>query len=163
MINTLIIFGAQYLYLVIVGVTVLLVWFQPKERRIELLVCMAISFPLAYLLAKIGSALYGSPRPFVISGIPPLVPHSPDNGFPSDHTLFSVSLAALILMYDRRIGFFMMILAIGVGVSRILAGIHHGIDIVGSILIASGSIYVVWRFALPHVLKSAIVKKYIHH
>lgn len=113
----------------------------------------AFSFPLAYLLAKLGSALYESPRPFVLSGIPPLVPHASDNGFPSDHTLFSAALAVLVLRYDKRVGFVLFVLACLVGTARVLAGIHHGVDIIGSLLIASAMVYVVGRFVMPIVMR----------
>ena len=40
----------------------------------------------AYGVPLVGGAAWVDPRPFVVDGRAPLVPHADDNGFPSDHT-----------------------------------------------------------------------------
>lgn len=148
----LILFGAQHLYLAIAISAGIFVYSRPKELRLKLLLSLVIAFPLTYLVAKIGSAFFESPRPFVLSGIPPLLPHAADNGFPSDHTLLSAACAALILWSGKRLGIVLMGAAFLAGYARVLAGVHHPVDVIGSMVIATGVAWVVWRYVVPRVL-----------
>ena len=147
----LILFGAQYLYLVTVVLAGVFIYSQSKELRFKLFISLVISFPLAYIVAKIGSVFFDSPRPFVLSGIPSLIPHAADNGFPSDHTLLSAACAALIFWCEKRLGTILLTLAFLVGYSRMLAGVHHLVDILGSIAIATSVAWGVWRYVTPKV------------
>lgn len=147
----LVLFGAQYLYLFIVILTGVFVYSRPKELRLKLLISLVIAFPLTYIFAKIGSVFFESPRPFVTSGISPLFPHAADNGFPSDHTLLSAACAALILWSEKRLGILLLCVSFLVGYSRVLAGVHHPVDIVGSVVIATGVAWVVWRYVVSRV------------
>lgn len=82
--NSIIIFSAQYLYLVItlIGVGVFLLSDKKKE-----ILCLAIpSGILSYILAKLLGNVIKSPRPLFTEHIKPLIPTATDNGFPSDHT-----------------------------------------------------------------------------
>jgi undecaprenyl-diphosphatase len=97
-------------------------------------------------LAKIGSHLYYDPRPFVSDHVTPYFGHSTDNGFPSDHTLLAAFLAFFTLGYSRRIGWILAGLTILIGGARVIAGVHHTVDVVGSCVIAGiavGIAYVV--------------------
>ena len=154
-----ILFGAQYLYLVIVVLSGIFIYSRPKELRLKLFLSLVIAFPLTYLVAKTGSVFFESPRPFVLSGIPPLLPHAADNGFPSDHTLLSAACAALVLWSGKRLGIVLMGMAFLVGYARVLAGVHHPVDIVGSMVIATGVVWVVWRYVVPRVLRRYFLEK----
>lgn len=154
-----ILFGAQYLYLVIAVLSGIFIYSRPKELRLKLFLSLVIAFPLTYLVAKIGSVFFESPRPFVLSGIPPLLPHAADNGFPSDHTLLSAACAALVLWSGKRLGIVLMGMAFLVGYARVLAGVHHPVDIVGSVVIATGVAWVVWRYVVPRVLRRYFLEK----
>jgi undecaprenyl-diphosphatase len=66
----------------------------------------------------------------------PLIPHAPDNGFPSDHTLFGTALAVIIFPFHKRLGTVLFILALLVGIARVYLGINHAIDILGSAVIS---------------------------
>lgn len=155
----LILFGAQYLYLVIVVLAGVFIYLQSKELRFKLLISLVISFPLAYIVAKMGSVFFDSPRPFVLSGIPSLIPHAADNGFPSDHTLLSAACAALIFWCEKRLGTVLLALAFLVGYSRMLAGVHHLVDILGSIAIAISVAWGVWRYVTPKVYSTYFSEK----
>ena len=154
-----ILFGAQYLYLAIAVLSGIFIYSRPKELRLKLFLSLIIAFPLTYLVAKIGSVFFESPRPFVLSGIPPLFPHAADNGFPSDHTLLSAACAALVLWSGKRLGIVLMGMAFLVGYARVLAGVHHPVDIVGSVVIATGVAWVVWRYVVPRVLRRYFLEK----
>jgi undecaprenyl-diphosphatase len=134
--DTIYIFGAKYLYIVVLIIAIAYFLKQPKETKKTIAVFALIALPLAYITAKIAGHFYYDPRPFVQSHFNPLIFHEPDNGFPSDHALLTGAIATTWFYFNRRIGIVLWIIAILVGVSRVSVGVHHPIDIVGSFIIA---------------------------
>lgn len=132
--DTLIRFGAQYLFIVVILIFIL-AWAQANKRyKTELLVALVIAGIIAVILDKIGGKLYYDPRPFVTHHIKPLVAHAADNGFPSEHTVFTISVSTLLIYYRPKLGLLSFLLGLLVGVSRVAAHIHSPIDIAGGIL-----------------------------
>lgn len=150
----LIIFGAKYLYLVIVVFALAYIWRQPKELRWKIVLSAVIALPLTYITAKIISNFYYDPRPFVIGQFIPLLPHAADNGFPSDHTLLSGAIAAVVFFFHRKLGASLFVVAFLVGASRVFSGVHHFADIFGSLAIAIIVTYVVFEYIFPKVWAS---------
>lgn len=149
LLNNLIIFGAKYLLVVIV---IIAFWYfikQSQSNKKQIIIFALFVFPLAYLASRIMACFYYDPRPFVDGNIIPLFPHKPDNGFPSDHALLSAAIAAVIFYFNRKIGWLLLILAVLVGAARVLAGVHHWIDIAGSIIIALLISFLAYKFLLP--------------
>jgi undecaprenyl-diphosphatase len=70
----------------------------------------------------------------------PLIPHAPDNGFPSDHALLTAFLGFTILIYSRALGAVLLVIALLVGAARVAAHIHNPQDIVASFVIAAFSV-----------------------
>ncbi len=136
MINQLIIFSAKYLYLLVIAITVLFFIKQPRDIQKQLLIFGIITLPAAYIIAKLAGFLYYDPRPFIQGGFTPLIPHAADNGFPSDHALLSAAISTAISPFNKKISVILWILTAIIGLSRVLAGIHHLIDIFGSIIIS---------------------------
>lgn len=161
--DTLIIFAAKYLYLVIVLIGMIVFFTLSKERRIELFLFGLSALPLMFAVLMLASFLYDNPRPFVVGDFTPLIPHAPDNGFPSDHTILSTAIAALIFPYARKTGIALFILALLVGAGRVLAGVHHTVDIIGSMVIAMVVAYAVYRFAVPRIYKYISEKLHKNH
>lgn len=95
-----------------------------------------MALPLIYIVSRVVAQFYYDPRPFVVGHFLPLIPHEPDNGFPSDHTLLGVAMAVVIYPFSKKISMISWTLAILAGTSRVLAGVHHLIDILGSAAIA---------------------------
>lgn len=143
--NTLVVLGARDLVFVMAAVVVIVFFLMPRQRQKQMLLYAVVLFPVVYILAAIASALYFNPRPFVEGGFIPLLPHAPDNGFPSNHALFAAALAAFVFPYQKWIGGALAILAVLVGFSRVYAGIHHPIDIIASFLIAGTVAFVISR------------------
>lgn len=142
--NTLIIFTAKYLVFVSAAIAVFYFLKQPRQKQKEVLIFAVVLLPLSYIIAKIISHFYFDPRPFVVGHFTPLIPHAPDNGFPSDHTLLASAIAAVIFRFDKKTGLLLFFLALVIGLARILAGVHHFTDIMGSILV----VLVVYFFSL---------------
>ncbi|MEK7227371.1 MAG: phosphatase PAP2 family protein [Patescibacteria group bacterium] len=136
MLNLFFIFGAKYLYLVSVLVAMIFFYRAPAEARKEMLIRGAILFTLAFILSLVARALYFNPRPFVTERFMPLVPHAPDNGFPSDHVLLVAAIAKLIAFFNKRIALWLWLIVGVVALSRIYVGVHHLLDVAASIGIA---------------------------
>ena len=134
--NTLIIFGAKYLFVLS---PLLVAWFfykASRESRKKVIIFTLITLPLAFIIAVTARHFYFNPRPFVVLGFEPLISHTPDNGFPSDHVLLLGTLASIMLFFNRKWSIPLWIITLLVGISRVYAGVHHVVDIGGSILIA---------------------------
>lgn len=146
------IFAAEYLY--IISVAALAVYFLRQRRdswlRMALFAIPAGLFALA--LGTLGNHLYFDPRPFVVGHFTPLVPHTPDNGFPSDHTLLVSAVAMIGTLWNRCLGIVLWVLALIVAVARVYVGLHHVIDVIGSIIISSAAVlstYAVYKYLWP--------------
>lgn len=133
--NMLIIFGAKYLLFVSAVVAIFYLLKQSRERQKEIIIFSVIIFPLSYGVAKILGHFYFDPRPFAAGHFTPLISHAADNGFPSDHTLLAAAIAAAIFRFNKKIGWLLFFLAILIGLARVLTGIHHIVDIAGSVAI----------------------------
>ena len=134
--DTLFIFGAKYLFLLAVVILIIVFFRLPKEKRKEMVIFGAISLVLTYVLGLIAGHLWFDPRPFVVGNFTPLIPHAADNGFPSDHTILTAALAMIAWQFNRKASWVVWIAALLVGISRVYVGVHHPIDIAGSIVFA---------------------------
>ena len=137
LINYIFIFGAKYLYLLAGVIALVWFWKLSKEEKKEIILFSIIALPAIYIFSKISAWLYFNPRPFVIGHFTPLLPHDPDNGFPSDHILLISAIASLIFPYSKKVSAEIWIIAVLVGISRVYVGIHNPIDIVGSVVIST--------------------------
>ncbi len=122
------------IFILVLSVGVLFLSLDRNGKK-KMVVMAAVLFPLAFIVARIGSNIYFSPRPFVTYNFVPLLAHAADNGFPSDHALFAFSLAFFGLIFNKRAGYTFLIIALIIGVSRIYVGVHSPIDIIGSAVI----------------------------
>lgn len=151
--EALVTFVAQYLIFVSVAVVIVFFFKLPKETKKQFIIEAVVGGALALILAKIGSALINDPRPFVVGHFTPYFPHGDDNGFPSDHTLLTSFLGYLVLRYDRRWGIALLVLAALIGLSRVIAGVHHLTDIIGSFVLAGIAMAIVY-FVEKQIKKS---------
>lgn len=153
--NILIILTAKYAFLIsIAGYLVYAVFLWKVDKKVlkMLLFVSVISFPLAFIIAKLSSFVLFDPRPFIVERVAPLIPHAADNGFPSDHTLLTMAIASVVFAFNKKLGSVLFIIALCVGTARVLAKVHHPLDIIGAAIIAIGSSALVY-ILLPYVLK----------
>ncbi len=139
------IFGAKYLFALSPLIALVFFLKQSFDIKKKIVFFAVFAIPLIYLVAFLAGLAYDNPRPFVAENFIPLVEHAADNGFPSGHTLFTASIAAIIYFFNRRIGNILLLIAMAVGMSRVGAGVHHSIDILASIVIAFGVAWIVSR------------------
>lgn len=155
-----IVFCAKYL-IIVVGLFALGYWLTlPRKQKTEVLLMGIITGLVAFILAKVGSAMFIDPRPFVSDGVTPLFAYTADNGFPSDHTLLGMIITMALLSVSRKWAVNLFVLTVIIGASRVLAGVHHPIDIVGSILFgALGG--VVAMYYTPKIINALAASKYV--
>ncbi len=136
------IFAAEYLYLVSVGILGVYFLLQPRRTWRRLALFAIPAGLLALLFGTIANHLYFDPRPFVVGHFTPLVPHAPDNGFPSDHTLLVSTVAMIGTFWNRRLGIALWLLAALVAYARVYVGVHHTIDVLASVFLATAGVFV---------------------
>jgi undecaprenyl-diphosphatase len=80
-----------------------------------------------------------------------LVHHGADNSFPSDHASVAFAVAFAVLVFHRRLGVLLLAVAMGVGLDRILVGVHYPIDVLTSVFVGLGAALVVTSPGRPYV------------
>ena len=145
--NELIILTAKYVFLISVSVYVIygiILWKKNKKKLKQYLFLSVISFPLTLVIAKLSGLVIHDPRPFVVEHVKPLIAHAADNGFPSDHTLLTMAIASIVFVYNKKLGIVLFTIASLIGTARVLAQIHHPLDIIGATVIAIGTTTIVF-------------------
>lgn len=150
--DTFFIFSAKYLIVLSPLLALWIFYVAPSEIRKQIFLQSVLTLPLALGLSVLARHFYFDPRPFVVEYFTPLISHVADNGFPSDHVLLLATLASLITIFHRRMGVFLWLITLVVGIARVYVGVHHPIDIFGSILIALVSTWLVY-FVLHRLKK----------
>ncbi len=128
---------AQYtIYLI--GLAAVVVWARlPAPQRVRLLLQAVLAAVTTVVLIKTAAWTYNDPRPFVTGHVRPYFPHPADNGFPSDHTAAAAMTALLLWPYRRLAGGLLLAAALLMGSARVVARVHHPLDIAAALLIAA--------------------------
>ena len=136
--DTLTVIGAKYLIVLPLLLVSWEFWRATPEERGVMLRRGILAGILAVAFAKIGGAFYNEPRPFVARHFTPLIPHEPDNGFPSDHTLLAFT-GVFLLLAQLAIPEFILAALCGLAIaaSRVRSGLHSPLDIGASIVFAA--------------------------
>lgn len=149
--DSIIIFCAKYLFVFVV-LGLIFAWVRTvKNLKVQFIIATVLAGIVALVLSRLAGKLYYDPRPFVSEHVKPLISHAADNGFPSDHALFTMTLTAVTFFYRRKIAGIMLVLTIIVGVARVLAKVHSSLDIGGAwVLGIIGGVagYYITRWAL---------------
>ncbi len=142
-------------------VFVLVLWFEKTSKKQirfnhKVIYITAMTLILAFFFDQIISNIVARPRPFIDYPLIHTLPLSYDStSFPSSHTLnlFAVSLSMYLLGF-RKYGIFLIILALLVGLFRIIGGVHYPSDIICGILIGGLSAYLIAN-------KNSIIRKQV--
>ena len=149
-------FGTYVIYAVaIVGAGAWIL--SPHHNRRRILAIAMVAIIVTAVLGAGAGLIFSHPQPFAVEGFEPLIPHEVDNAFPSHHTLAAGVAAAVVFLFNRRLGVVLFLAAIAIGWGRVAAGLHLPIDVLASLAIATlGTCLaslVVSRF-LPPMLES---------
>lgn len=126
-------FADYGIILIVIGLIYLIV-----RDRINALFAAVLSGILGAFVNFVLQLLWQRPRPFVTyaSSVTQLAGHTTIYSFPSAHTFLSFAIATTVILYGhKKLGFAMLIIAIGIGISRIAAGLHYPSDVLGGAII----------------------------
>lgn len=98
---------------------------QHDPRLIKVLLYPFLALSTITLIRK----FYNRPRPADIYSIEPLIKHHQGESFPSRHTGSAVIIAFSCLYISLPLGILCFIIALYVGISRVIAGVHFIKDI----------------------------------
>ncbi len=145
LVDTFAILAAQYMPLIFVMVLIWL-WIKKGTTTKNIVLYSIYAAILGLIINYIIGQFYFHPRPFMIPVGITLFHYPAETSFPSDHTTFMLSIALTISYFKetRKIGVILAILGLIGGFSRVFAGVHFPLDIIGSIgvsIIASLTIY----------------------
>lgn len=133
--DSIIIFCAKYLF-IFVALIFAWAWLRAdRKHKYHMTIALILAGATAAILDKVSGRLYYDPRPFVTHHVTPLVSHAADNGFPSEHTMFCFTVAAVLYFYRPKLSYLAFGVAIAVGIGRVAAHVHSPIDIIGGIII----------------------------
>ena len=153
----LIIFLASYLTYFLIVLAIILLFVKEKDwrRRLYALSVFLISIILSRgLITEIIRFFYNRPRPFLALHFTPLIKQDLAGSFPSGHMTFYFVLALSIFLLNKKWGWFFVAGVILMGLARIFVGVHWPSDILGGILIALLSYFLVKKI-LPFKNKTA--------
>jgi len=85
-------------------------------------------------MASLLKVIFKLNRPFVDLGIIPLY-NEAGFSFPSEHMAIFTAITVSMFLINRRVGYIFSLIAILVGVSRIIIGVHYPIDILGGFFV----------------------------
>jgi membrane-associated phospholipid phosphatase len=137
--DTVIAWLADYL-LVVMVVLALATWTLRESPRgkVESAAIAVLGLAFALVLLTIAAGLHTDPRPFVQNpSLHPLIKHSADNGFPSDHCLAAGLLTSVIALRHRRIGAVLAAAAVLLAAARMAAHVHHLQDVVAGLALGA--------------------------
>jgi len=151
--------GGPYLLMLVLVVC----WLVAKDERRPTLLEATEAGLLGLLTNQFLALLIYYPRPFMVGFGTPLIPHAPENSFPSDHATLMLSVATYLLFSWswRGSGLLLLLMALATAWGRVYVGIHFPLDMLGSLLVAlfcSG--LVLWQRGLLTSLNGRLVRLY---
>lgn len=130
--------GSELLPYVIILLFVAFVFFKREHYKKSLLLLgtgLGAGLFARYVLVDLIRLFVNSPRPFaVLESVNPLVVHEATASFPSGHAAFFGALAMVVFLVNKKAGVIFFLLALFVGIARVMAGIHWPLDIIAGII-----------------------------
>jgi undecaprenyl-diphosphatase len=130
-----------------------------RERNQKGVLSTVTALMMANLVVKVINLLYWRWRPFTDHEVTLLFYHPSDSSFPSNAATVGFCIAASVLLFSRKTGLVLLLIACLFSVSRIIGGVHYPADILGGLVIGSSFAWLVqrkWRW--PHRLWTPLIR-----
>ena len=139
-----ILFGNKYS---IIFFSAIILFYLFRKRRIFWTAILSAGLSRGILTEAI-AYLYQRPRPFEeLQNVTLLLDGSNlHSSFPSGHASFLFAVAFSVFLHQRSTGIALILLALAVSAGRIYLGVHYPSDILGGIILAAISVWVVRSF-----------------
>jgi undecaprenyl-diphosphatase len=124
-------------YLIFILPVIGVCYFIVKKDRV-LVVKMILALLVERILELIIKTAYFTPRPYVTNHLPTYVTILPtDSSFPSGHSMLAFAFATVIFLHfnNKKLGIFAYIIALFVGIGRVLANVHYPIDVFSGLVL----------------------------
>lgn len=114
-------------------------WLRGSDRLKQPLLEAFIATLLALAVSWLIGYLWPSPRPFMVPTGHHFLDHSPTAAFPSNHMTIMLTMAFSLMLHakSRRIGRYLLLLALPVAWARVFLGVHFPQDMFGALLLAA--------------------------
>ena len=130
---------------------ILIILFSRKARTslgFELLVAMTICQIVVYSL----KAILSRERPYtILEHLNTFGIDMKDYSFPSGHSAASFSIATTIALNSPKLGIYVFVLAIIIGISRIYLGVHYPTDVAAGIILGIAISLLVHLYLLDYI------------
>lgn len=158
LLDSLIVFVGNTLPWLLIGFTlVYFIFIRRSPRRLFIVLLIVTTSALVTEFCK--WVVFRHPRPFIaLPDVTQLINITSLGSFPSQHATIFAALATAVFIYNRKVGTWFIVLAVLIGLARIMAGIHYPIDILTGFFVGFIITYFAYRM-YRKFLKS--VKDYI--
>lgn len=139
----------------------------PKTRKAGII--GAVTLLLTFLVTNVClKPLVARVRPYeMIEGLTRIVEKQSDRSFPSGHTANSMAVGVVLWMisqkceklgdeklyFPKAAGWFVLILSILIGLSRLYVGVHYPTDVLGGAIVAIVNSIIVYRIFINKIWK----------
>ncbi len=128
-------------------VVVILAWCHPDGLRTVL--AIGVGGLVALALGALMGAVWPEQRPFVAEHVTPLIPHSADASFPSDHLLALGVVAGATWWRMRSLALVTLVLSVIVAFARVFVGVHYVGDVAGGFAVGLACGAAAWLGLAP--------------
>lgn len=148
--------GVETYGTIVIGAAAVCLWLLARpggDRKWKIAAGSALAAAVLGLLAnKVISSAWHRDRPF--SGHPHTVvhvwgAHKTDASFPSDHASAAFGIAVAVLLLDPFAGVLFLVLAVLIGVGRVVVGEHYPGDVLAGAAVGTLAAFVVVHLARP--------------
>lgn len=121
-----------FTYIVILLLIIWAIFFS--ERKMYNFSLLFLSGLSSWLISSILKNILKINRPFVDLNIIPLYKET-GFSFPSQHMAVFTTIAVAMFFINKKAGFVFLLVAILIGLSRIIIGVHYPLDILGGLFV----------------------------
>lgn len=131
-----------YLYALLVGLYLIIGYVGKNKKAKELVTPIIVLLIINFILAFIIGIVWYESRPFIKHTVNLLHMHKNNASFPSTHAIGVMTIALGFNNKTKKVGKFLILLAIIVGISRVYVGQHYPFDVLGEFLLVIISNYI---------------------